>query len=105
MELTTFHNFNRNTTRVRTLGKANAIIVSRQFPHEICLSDAYTGGISTDIHLPPIFHNFKILRCAIPLFNVTDSQLGSILEVCSHSFIIFQVNLVIVMIFKQSVQS
>ena len=69
------------------------------------MSNAYTGENSTDIHLPPIFDNFKLLRCAVPLFNVNDSQLGSILEVCSHSFIIFQVNLVIVMIFKQSVES
>ena len=41
------------------------------------MSDTFFGGISTDIHLPPIFDNFKLLRCAVSLFNVNDSQLGS----------------------------
>ena len=47
------------------------------FPSEICSSEAYIGGIGTDIHLPPFFDSFNELRCTIPHLKVNDSQLGS----------------------------
>ena len=72
MELNTRHNLNGNATvNIRP----SQLHIS--LPIEICSSEAYIGGISTNIHLPRLFDNFIELRCAIPHLNVNDSQLGS----------------------------